>query len=107
MFLDEIGEIPLSLQSKLLRVIEGKEVLLVGATIPIQVDDRILVATNRDLDKEVEAGRFRENLYYRIPLTIRFDLLTQQLVRQIYTGYGRIATVWYEGDYRYFSSDHP
>ena len=65
-FLDEIGEMAPSLQVKLLRVIEAKEMLPVGATNPVQVDVRILAATNRDLKKEVEAGRFREDLYYRL-----------------------------------------
>lgn len=65
-FLDEIAEMPASLQVKLLRAIEVKEVLPVGATNHVQVDVRILAATNRDLKKEVEAGRFREDLYYRL-----------------------------------------
>lgn len=65
-FLDEIGDMPASLQVKLLRTIEEKEVLPVGATNPVQVDVRILAATNRNLKKEMEAGRFREDLYYRL-----------------------------------------
>jgi len=65
-FLDEIGEMPLTLQPKLLRAIEEKEVLPVGATTPVKIDVRILAATNRDLKKEIEASRFREDLYYRL-----------------------------------------
>lgn len=65
-FLDEIGEMPLTLQPKLLRAIEEKEVLPVGATTPVKIDVRILAATNRDLKKEIEANRFREDLYYRL-----------------------------------------
>jgi DNA-binding NtrC family response regulator len=65
-FLDEIGEMPLTLQPKLLRAIEEKEVLSVGATTPVKIDVRILAATNRDLKKEIEASRFREDLYYRL-----------------------------------------
>ena len=65
-FLDEIGEMPLSLQVKLLRVIEEKEVLPLGATNPLKVDVRILAATNRNLKQEVEKGQFREDLYYRL-----------------------------------------
>ncbi|MDX2169159.1 MAG: sigma-54 dependent transcriptional regulator [Deltaproteobacteria bacterium] len=65
-FLDEIGDLPLGLQVKLLRAIEAKEVLPVGATTPIKIDVRILAATNRELRREVEAGRFRDDLYYRL-----------------------------------------
>jgi DNA-binding NtrC family response regulator len=65
-FLDEIGEMPLATQAKLLRAIEEKEVLPVGANEPIRVAARVLAATNKDLPKEVEAGRFREDLYYRL-----------------------------------------
>jgi transcriptional regulator with PAS, ATPase and Fis domain len=65
-FLDEIGEMPLGLQPKLLRVLEEKSVLPVGATNPIKVNVRILAASNRDLKSEVEANRFRDDLYYRL-----------------------------------------
>jgi DNA-binding NtrC family response regulator len=66
LFLDEIGEMPLPLQVKLLRVIEDKCVLPVGGTKPLPVDTRIIASTNRDLEREVAAGRFREDLFYRL-----------------------------------------
>lgn len=65
-FLDEIAELPLATQAKLLRAIEAKEVLPVGANEPVAVEARVLAATNKNLAKEVEAGRFREDLFYRL-----------------------------------------
>jgi transcriptional regulator with PAS, ATPase and Fis domain len=65
-FLDEIGEIPQHLQVKLLRALEAKEILPIGSTTPRHIDVRVLAATNRNLKAEVEAGRFRDDLYYRL-----------------------------------------
>lgn len=65
-FLDEIGEIPLNIQAKLLNVIQNKVIYRVGSTKPVPVDVRILTATNRNLKEEVAAGRFRQDLYYRL-----------------------------------------
>ena len=65
-FIDEIGELPAGLQAKFLRVLERQEVVRVGGNAPVKVDVRIVCATHRDLRHEIEAGRFREDLYYRI-----------------------------------------
>lgn len=65
-FLDEIGDMPLNMQVKLLRVLQDQEVEPIGATKPVQLDVRIIAATNRPLEKMMEEKRFREDLYYRI-----------------------------------------
>ncbi|MGL4608024.1 MAG: sigma-54 interaction domain-containing protein [Eubacteriaceae bacterium] len=65
-FLDEIGEMPLSMQVKLLRVLQEKEVETIGSKGPSKIDVRIIVATNKDLEREVEEKNFRSDLYYRV-----------------------------------------
>ncbi len=92
-FLDEIGEMPLSLQPKILRVIEDKEILPIGSTHPAKLNVRIIAATNRELQSEVTEGKFREDLFYRFnvinirvpPLRDRREdipLLAEHLVRR-------------------------
>ncbi|HEY0609161.1 MAG TPA: sigma-54 dependent transcriptional regulator, partial [Chitinophaga sp.] len=72
-FLDEIGEMPVDLQVKLLRVLQEKEIEPIGGRSPVKVDVRVIAATNRNLEKEVAEGRFRLDLYYRLnvfPITL-------------------------------------
>jgi len=99
-FLDEIGDMPSSMQIKLLRVIEEKSLLRVGGTQPIAVDIRLVAATNKDLQKEVRDGRFRKDLFYRLnvislhipPLAERKDdipLLTHHFLAQYARAQGK------------------
>src|SRR5207245_4034320 len=73
LFLDEIGDLPLALQAKILRALEEKRFERVGGTVPLQVDVRVVAATNRNLKAAVAARQFREDLYFRLsvfPITI-------------------------------------
>jgi DNA-binding NtrC family response regulator len=79
LFLDEIGELPLEMQAKLLRVLEEQEFMRVGGTDTIRVDIRVVAATNSDLEKQVEDGKFRADLFYRLKVvTLRVPPLRER-----------------------------
>jgi DNA-binding NtrC family response regulator len=103
-FIDEIGELPPLLQAKFLRVLEQQEVVRIGGHAPIKVDFRVIAATHRDLRHEIEAGRFREDLYYRLaqvrvvipPLRDRpedIPILQQSLLSSLTEGQGKTVLV--------------
>jgi len=107
-FLDEIGDMPLYLQAKLLRVLEQKEVVRLGSNKPIPVDVRVIAATNKNLEKLIEEGSFREDLYYRLyvlpinipPLRERKEdirVLTDYFVRK-YTALFKKRVVGFENE---------
>ena len=79
-FLDEIGDMPMSMQVKLLRVIQEKELLRVGGVDPFPVDVRFIAATHRDLQQDVQSGHFRQDLYYRLNvIALRLPPLTERI----------------------------
>jgi two-component system, NtrC family, response regulator HydG len=79
LFLDEVGDMPMPTQIKLLRVLEEREITRVGDNKPIPVNVRVLAATNKDLEKEVEAGRFRSDLYFRLKIvSVHLDPLSER-----------------------------
>ncbi|MGB9825606.1 MAG: sigma 54-interacting transcriptional regulator, partial [Desulfofundulus sp.] len=102
-FLDEIGDMPMSMQAKLLRVLQEKEIERLGDTRPRRVDVRVIAATNQNLEELIEKGRFREDLYYRInvvtltipPLRERMDdleLLVEHFIKHFNRQFGQRVT---------------
>jgi DNA-binding NtrC family response regulator len=113
-FFDEIGELPLDLQSKLLRVLQEKEFRPVGSTLTRRSDFRIIAATNRDLGKEVEKGSFRRDLFYRLNvMTIRIAPLRDRredipvLIRHFLDRYGNNHSLTSEAESALLSYDWP
>ena len=105
LFLDEVGELPMATQAKLLRVLETREVTRLGSVRPRRVDVRFIAATNRDLEAEIGRGSFRQDLYFRLagitltipPLRERLDEirpLAETFARQICRDLGRAPPIF-------------
>ena len=106
--LDEIGDMPLPLQTKLLRVLQQRELMRIGGSKPIPLDIRVIASTNKDLREEVRQGRFREDLFYRlnvVPIELKplrerredIPYLTEQFCRSFNKKYGKNAQISFEG----------
>lgn len=106
--LDEIGDMPLALQTKLLRVLQQRELLRVGGSRPVKLDLRVIAATNKDLREEARQGRFREDLYYRlnvVPIELKplrergadIPLLAERFCQAFCKKYGRDMTITPDG----------
>jgi len=107
-FLDEIGEMPLTLQSRLLRVLQEKEVTRIGGSRVLPIDVRILAATNRDLHEEVKKGNFRNDLYYRLcvlVLTIPPLRRRKEDIQSLATAFAERFSRKYERAFRGFCED--
>lgn len=102
--LDEIGDMPLPLQTKLLRVLQQRELMRIGGSRPIPLDIRVIASTNKDLREEVRLGRFREDLYYRlnvVPIELKplrerredIPYLTEEFCRRFNKKYGKNAQI--------------
>jgi two-component system response regulator PilR (NtrC family) len=118
LFLDEIGELSLGLQVKLLRALQERKVKPVGATDELEVDVRVIAATNRDLEAEVARGAFRADLYYRLnvieiripPLRQRREdipLLAEHFLRRFATEHGRVVKLTHEALRKLEAYDFP
>jgi transcriptional regulator with PAS, ATPase and Fis domain len=114
-FLDEVGDMPLKMQAKLLRILQEKEIERIGSNNPIKVDVRVIAATNKNLKKLVEEGKFREDLYYRLnvmtidipPLRERYDdieTLANMLIRKLSNQLGKYVCKIDKKTMEYFKS---